>query len=33
VGDLNLVRESLNDGVLVAPFDIELNLGEPYELG
>ncbi len=32
LGDLNLVRESLNDGVLVAPFDIELNQGISYFL-
>jgi DNA-binding transcriptional LysR family regulator len=32
LGDLNLVRESLNDGVLVAPFDIELNQGISYYL-
>ncbi|MFS2157242.1 LysR substrate-binding domain-containing protein [Pseudomonas sp. Pseusp122] len=32
LGDLNLVRESLNDGVLVAPFDIELHQGISYFL-
>ena len=32
LGDLNLVRESLNDGVLVTPFDIELNQGISYFL-
>lgn len=32
LGDLNLVRESLNDGVLVAPFETELNQGIAYYL-
>lgn len=32
LGDLNLVRESPNDGVLIAPFDIELNQSVLYFL-
>ncbi|MEA9995100.1 LysR substrate-binding domain-containing protein [Pseudomonas sp. 10B1] len=32
LGDLNLVRESLKDGVLVAPFETELNQGIGYYL-
>lgn len=32
LGDINLIRESLNDGVLVAPFDIELSQGMAYYL-
>ncbi|WP_122282181.1 LysR substrate-binding domain-containing protein [Pseudomonas syringae group genomosp. 3] len=32
LGDLNLVRESLNDGILVAPFDIELKQSISYYL-
>ncbi|WP_397448825.1 LysR substrate-binding domain-containing protein [Pseudomonas sp. NA-150] len=32
LGDLNLVRESLNDGVLVAPFEQELHQGIGYYL-
>lgn len=32
LGDLNLIRESLNDGVLVAPFEAELSQGIGYYL-
>ena len=32
LGDLNLVRESLSDGVLVAPFDFVLEQGVSYYL-
>ncbi|HLY54707.1 MAG TPA: LysR substrate-binding domain-containing protein [Stellaceae bacterium] len=32
LGDLNLVRESLDDGVLVAPFDLVLDHGTSYYL-
>ncbi|MEI9986619.1 MAG: hypothetical protein WDN69_27670 [Aliidongia sp.] len=32
LGDLNLIRESLQDGVLVAPFDLVLDQGISYFL-
>jgi DNA-binding transcriptional LysR family regulator len=32
LGDMNLVREALRDGVLVAPFDCILDLGVAYYL-
>ena len=32
LGDLNLIRESLDDGVLVAPFDLVLDQGISYYL-
>jgi LysR family glycine cleavage system transcriptional activator len=32
LGDLNLIRESLRDGVLVAPFDLVLDQGVAYYL-
>jgi DNA-binding transcriptional LysR family regulator len=32
LGDLNLIRESLTDGILVAPFDMVLNQGISYFL-
>ena len=32
LGDLNLIRENLSDGVLVAPFDLVLDQGVSYYL-